>query len=126
MNEKAIKTRYSDAELNEFEALIDKKLQESKQQLDFYMSQLAERADNADTKVKGLDDGIGTAENERMTTMAGRLKKHISHLENAKIRIKNKVYGVCRESGILIAKERLRAVPHATLSIAAKQSKIKR
>ncbi len=126
MNEKAIKTRYSDEELSEFETLIDNKLQESKEQLNFYMSQLAERADNADTKVKGLDDGIGTAENERMTTMAVRLRKHISHLENAKIRITNKVYGVCRESGKLISKERLRAVPHATLSIVAKQSKIKR
>lgn len=126
MNEKALKTRYSDEELQEFEALIDKKLKESKEQLDFYMSQLADRADNPDTKVKGLDDGIGTAENERMTTMAARLRKHISHLENAKIRIKNKVYGVCRETGKLIAKERLRAVPHATLSIAAKQSKIRR
>lgn len=126
MNEKAIKTRYSDEELNEFETLIDKKLQESKEQLEFYMNQLAERADNPDTKVKGLDDGIGTAENERMTTMAARLRKHISHLENAKIRISNKVYGVCRETGKLISKERLRAVPHATLSIAAKQSKIKR
>jgi len=126
MNEKAIKTRYSDEELSEFETLIDNKLQESKEQLNFYMSQLAERADNADTKVKGLDDGIGTAENERMTTMAVHLRKHISHLENAKIRITNKVYGVCRESGKLISKERLRAVPHATLSIVAKQSKIKR
>ena len=126
MNEKAIKTRYSDEELQEFEELIDKKLQESKEQLDFYISQLADRADNPDTKIKGLDDGIGTAENERMTTMAARLKKHIQHLENAKIRIRNKVYGVCRETGKLISKERLRAVPHATLSIAAKQSKIKR
>jgi len=75
MNEKAIKTRYSDEELSEFETLIDNKLQESKEQLNFYMSQLAERADNADTKVKGLDDGIGTAENERMTTMAVRTWK---------------------------------------------------
>ena len=126
MNEKAIKTRYSDEELKEFESLINQKLQESKEQLDFYMTQLSDQSNNYYTKVKGLDDGIGTAENERLTTMAGRLKKHISHLENAKIRIQNKVYGVCRETGKLIAKERLRAVPHATLSIAAKQSKIKR
>ena len=90
------------------------------------MNQLADRADNPDSKIKGLDDGIGTAENERITTMAARLKKHVQHLENANIRIRNKVYGVCRETGKLIAKERLRAVPHATLSIAAKQSKIRR
>ena len=126
MNEKAEKTRYSDLELEEFKQIIDKKLKESREQLNFYMNQLADRADNPDSKIKGLDDGIGTAENERITTMAARLKKHIQHLENANIRIRNKVYGVCRETGKLIAKERLRAVPHATLSIAAKQSKIRR
>lgn len=126
MNEKAIKTRYSDEELQEFEELIDNKLKESKEQLDFYMNQLSDRANSSDAKVKGLDDGNGTAETERLTTMAARLRKHISHLENAKIRIQNKVYGVCRESGKLISKERLRAVPHATLSISAKQSKVKR
>ncbi|MEL6635273.1 MAG: TraR/DksA C4-type zinc finger protein [Bacteroidota bacterium] len=126
MNEKAEKTRYSDLELEEFKQIIDKKLKESREQLNFYMNQLADRADNPDSKIKGLDDGIGTAENERITTMAARLKKHVQHLENANIRIRNKVYGVCRETGKLIAKERLRAVPHATLSIAAKQSKIRR
>ena len=124
-NGKALKTRYSDEELKEFEAIIDKKLGKAKGQLDFYMSQLSDRADSSDAKVKGLDDGTGTAENERITTMAARQKKHISHLENAKIRIQNKVYGVCRETGTLISKERLKAVPHATLSIAAKQSKKK-
>ena len=70
-------------------------------------------------------DGLSTVESERLTTLAGRQRKLISHLENALIRIKNKVYGVCRESGVLISKERLMAVPHATLSIAAKQTKNK-
>lgn len=121
MSEKAIKTRYGDKELMEFEQIIDKKLEKSKQELNFYMNQLTEMADNPDSKVKGLDDGIGTAENERLTTMAARVKKHMQHLENAKIRIKNKVYGICRVTGKLISKERLRAVPHATLSIEAKQ-----
>ena len=124
MSEKAIKTRYSDDELRDFEQIIDKKLEKSRQELDFYMSQLSEMADNQDSKVKGLDDGIGTAENERLTTMAARVRKHMQHLENAKIRIKNKVYGICRVTGKLISKERLRAVPHATLSIEAKQQKI--
>ena len=124
MGEKAIKTRYGDKELQEFEQIIDKKLEKSKSELDFYVNQLADMADNPDSKVKGLDDGIGTAENERLTTLAARLKKHIQHLENAKIRIKNKVYGICRASGKLISKERLRAVPHATLSIKAKQQNI--
>ncbi len=117
------KTRYSDKELKEFEALIDEKLSKAQEQLDFYLNQLADLADNPDAKVKGLDDGIGTAESERITNLAGRQRKLIQHLQNAKIRIKNKVYGICRETGKLISKERLKAVPHATLSIEAKQNR---
>ena len=116
-----IKTRYTDEELQEFEQIIDKKLAEAREQLDFYKKQLAEMADNPDVKVKGLDDGTSTQENERLTSMAGRTRKYMQHLENAKLRIKNKVYGICRVTGKLISKERLRAVPHATLSIEAKQ-----
>ena len=118
-------TRYSDDELSVFENLIDEKLASARGQLEFYMTQLQEMAQNPDTKVKGLDDGLSTVESERLTTLAGRQRKLISHLENALIRIKNKVYGVCRETGVLISKERLMAVPHATLSIAAKQTKNK-
>jgi len=118
-------TRYSDSELAVFEKLINEKLTASRGELDFLMNQLQEMAQNPDTKVKGLDDGLSTVESERLTTLAGRQRKLISHLENALIRIKNKVYGVCRESGVLISKERLMAVPHATLSIAAKQTKNK-
>ncbi|MFT5386435.1 MAG: DnaK suppressor protein [Saprospiraceae bacterium] len=123
MNGKAIKTRYSDQELKEFETLVDKKLETARVELTFYRSILSDMADNPDSKIRGLDDGIGTQENERTTTLAGRLKKHIQHLENAKIRIQNKVYGICRVSGKLISKQRLMAVPHATLSIEAKQAK---
>ncbi len=123
MNQKAKKTRYSDEELEEFKAIIEKKLIKARNQLDFYMKQLSDMADNPDSKVKGLDDGIGTAENEQLTTLAARQKKHIQHLENALIRIQNKVYGVCRVTGKLISKDRLRAVPHATLSIEAKQAR---
>ena len=115
------KTRYSDEELKEFEAIIDEKLTKANKQLKFYLSQLEEMADNPDAKVKGLDDGVGSLESDRITSMAARQQNLIQHLENAKIRIKNKVYGVCRETGKLISKERLRAVPHATLSIEAKQ-----
>ena len=118
-------TRYSDAELAVFENLIVSKLESAQGQLEFYMTQLKEMAQNPDTKVKGLDDGHSTVESERLTTLAGRQRKLISHLDNALIRIKNKIYGVCRESGVLISKERLMAVPHATLSIAAKQTKNK-
>lgn len=123
MSSKSTKTRYSDIELKEFEDLIESKLNEAKTQLGFYINQLSASADNPDSKIKGLDDGINSAENERITTLAARLNKHIQHLENAKLRIKNKVYGICRVSGKLISKERLRAVPHATLSIEAKQNK---
>lgn len=123
MNQKAEKTRYSDEELEEFRGIIQEKLDKANKQLQFYLDQLSDMADNPDAKIKGLDDGIGTAENERLSNMAARQRKHIQHLENALIRIKNKAYGVCRVTGKLISKERLRAVPHATLSIKAKQNR---
>ena len=118
-----LKTRYNDEELKEFEALIVEKLEKARQQLTYYLQQLEDQAENPDIKLKGLDDGIGTAESERLNNMAARQEKLIKHLENALIRIKNKVYGVCRETGKLISKDRLRAVPHATLSIEAKQGR---
>ncbi len=123
MSEKAVKTRYTDSELEEFELLIDEKLSEARKQLDFYVQQLSDSSDNADSKSKGLDDSIGSVENEQISTLASRMRKHIQHLENAKLRIQNKVYGICRETGKLISKERLRAVPHATLSIDAKNKR---
>ena len=94
----------------------------AREQLEFYLKQLEDMAENPDNKIKGLDDGLSTLESERVSSMAARQQKLIQHLENAKIRIKNKVYGICRETGRLISKERLRAVPHATLSIEAKQA----
>ncbi len=123
MNQKVEKTRYSDEELEEFRLLISKKLDRAQEQLEFYLEQMSELADNPDAKIKGLDDGIGTLESERLTQMAARQRKHIQHLENALIRIQNKAYGICRVTGKLISKERLRAVPHATLSIEAKQNR---
>lgn len=116
-------TRYSDEELEEFRSLIEKKLERARGQLEYYEQQLQDMADNPDAKVRGLDDGTGTAESEAISGMALRQQKLIKHLENALIRIQNKTYGVCRETGKLISKERLRAVPHATLSIAAKQNR---
>lgn len=120
------KTRYSDSELEQFRNLIDEKLEKAKQEFTFYTNQLSDTANNPDSKIKGLDDGSGTAENERISAMAARTQKHIQHLENAKVRIQNKVYGICRESGKLISKQRLMAVPHATLSIEAKQNRSSR
>ncbi|HMQ81676.1 MAG TPA: TraR/DksA C4-type zinc finger protein [Saprospiraceae bacterium] len=116
--------RYSDEELEEFRNIIADKLTNAKEQLQFYLDQLAEDADGPDSKIKSLDDGVSTAEKERLTTLAGRQQKLIKHLENALIRIDNKVYGICRETGKLISKDRLRAVPHATLSIKAKQGRV--
>ncbi len=123
MDQSAEKTRYSDEELKEFDQIIDEKLAKAREQLQYYLNQLSDLADNPDSKIRGLDDGISTAESDRISSMAARQQALIQHLENAKIRIKNKVYGICRETGKLIAKERLRAVPHATLSIEAKQKK---
>ena len=116
-----VKTRYSDSELKVFDQVIDEKLSKAREQLSFYMEQIQELSDNDDSKLKGLDDGMSSVETERLYTMAARQKKLIQHLDNAKLRIQNKVYGVCRVSGKLISKERLMAVPHATLSIEAKQ-----
>lgn len=123
MGQNENKTRYSDAELEEFRDLIERKLKAAREQLEFYLEQLAETADSEDAKIKGLDDGVTTIERERLTTMAGRQKKLIQHLENALLRIENKVYGICRVTGKLIPKERLRAVPHATLSVEAKEKR---
>ena len=123
MNHKGEKTRYSDEELEEFKILIDNKLIKAKEQLNFYLVQLGEINENQNAKIKGLDDGNGTLELERMNTLAARQRKHIHHLENALLRIQNKVYGVCRATGKLISKGRLKAVPHATLSIHAKQAR---
>lgn len=116
----ATRLRYSDEELAEFRAIIDKKLGRARDDYEFYRASLKEVAADPDAKVKGLDDGTATAEMERLTNLAGRQQKLIRHLENALIRIENKIYGVCRETGALIPKARLRAVPHATLSVEAK------
>ncbi len=115
------RTRYSDSELEEFRVIIVEKLDSAHQQLRYYLRQLTELADNEDAKVKNLDDAVGSTEREYISSLAARQRSHIQHLENALHRIQNKVYGVCRATGKLIARERLLAVPHATLSLDAKQ-----
>jgi RNA polymerase-binding transcription factor DksA len=82
---------------------------------------MAELADNEDAKTKNLDDAVGFSEREHLNALAARQRNLIQHLDNALLRIHNKVYGVCRVTGKLIAKERLRAVPHATLCVDAKR-----
>lgn len=116
-------TRYSDEDLAEFRILIEDKLAKAKQQLNFYLNQLAEQTNSEDGKVRGLDDGTSTMANEESHNLANRQRKLVQHLENALLRINNKVYGICRVSGKLISKERLRIVPHTTLSIHAKQNR---
>ena len=97
------KTRYSDAELEEFRAIIQEKL------------------DKASPTFKVLEEGATTLSKEEAGQLAQRQMKFIQHLQAAMVRIENKTYGICRETGELIPKERLRAVPHATLSINAKK-----
>lgn len=126
MGQNAKKTRYSDEELDYFKSIVETKLQQAQDQYDFFMSQLNELTDRSDSKIKGLDDAFESSENERITNMAARQRKLIQHLQNAMIRINNKVYGICRQTGELIPKARLEAVPHATLSVEAKNSRVKK
>lgn len=116
--------RYSDEDLKEFEGLILEKLEQARQDLDQLRRSLSHEDDNStdDTSptFKMMEDGSETMSREETAQLAARQEKFIHNLENALMRIKNKTYGVCRDSGKLIAKERLRLVPHATLSIEAK------
>lgn len=124
------KTRYSDEELNEFKVLIEDKLEEAREDLRQLKQSLSYADDNStnDTasSFKMMEDGSETMSREETAQLAARQEKFISHLENALKRIENKTYGVCRATGKLIRKERLRLVPHATLSIEAKQQQDRR
>ncbi len=123
----AEKTRYSDEELDEFKQLILEKLERAKHDYEQMMAVLRNKEGNdvGDTSptYKVLEEGSATQSKEEITTMAARQQKFIQGLQSALVRIENKTYGVCRVTGKLIPKERLRAVPHATLSIEAKQMK---
>ena len=129
MNEKIEKTRYSDAELEEFRAIINEKLEKAKTDYDLLKATImnADGNDVTDTSptFKVLEEGAATLSKEEAGRLAQRQMKFIQSLQAALIRIENKTYGICRETGKLIPKERLRAVPHATLSIEAKQQGIK-
>jgi DnaK suppressor protein len=119
------KTRYTDAELQEFKLLIERKLEEAREELNDYQDQILKKntgSSDSDYKFNGLEDSSLLVEREYLSQQASRQAKFISHLEKALIRIENKTYGICRETGKLIAPERLRIVPHATLSIEAKNS----
>lgn len=125
MSENKIK-RYSDEDLQEFKELIDKKLEESKEDLALLRESLSHKGDHGtdDTSrsFNMMEDGSETMMREEMAQLAVRQEKFIKNLENALKRIENKTYGVCRATGNLIRKERLKLVPHATLSIEAKKA----
>ncbi|MFW6248251.1 MAG: TraR/DksA family transcriptional regulator [Bacteroidota bacterium] len=121
------KNRYSDQELAEFKEIILKKLDNAKNDYEELKNAVnhSESNDINDTapSFKVLEEGAATLSKEEAGKLAQRQLKFIQHLEAALIRIENKTYGICRETGKLINKDRLRAVPHATLSIEAKQNR---
>ncbi len=121
------KQRYSDEELQEFKALILGKLDKAKKDYEDLRATLshADGNDVQDTSptFKVLEEGASVLSKEETGKLAQRQLKFIQHLEAALVRIENKTYGICRETGKLIAKERLKAVPHATLSIDAKNNR---
>lgn len=118
------RTRYSDAELQEFREIINKKLDEARRDLELLRGSLSHTDDHGtdDTSptFKMMEDGSETLSREETAQLAGRQEKFINALESALMRIENKTYGVCRVTGKLISKDRLRLVPHTTLSIEAK------
>jgi RNA polymerase-binding transcription factor DksA len=123
----AEKTRYSDEELEEFRAIIMEKLELAQRDYDRLKSSIMNTdgndVDDTSPTYKVLEEGANTLSKEETTRLALRQLKFIQSLQAALVRIANKTYGVCRETGKLIPKERLRIVPHATLSVEAKSGR---
>jgi len=121
--------KYSDADLNEFRELINKKLEAAKKELTYLQGLITRKdemgGDNDDARYMTMEDGSMSMEREQLSQMASRQITYIDHLEKALMRIENKTYGICRVTGKLIDKARLRAVPHATLSLEAKLGLVK-
>lgn len=113
--------RYSEADLEEFKALIENKLAKATQDFNFMQDQIADMAEAKDNEGDWMDDTSSNIEIEMLSAMANRMKKHIQDLEFALLRIKNKTYGVCIVTGELIDKRRLLAVPATTKSVLGKQ-----
>jgi len=124
MKQENEKTRYSESDLQEFKGILLEKLRSAKEELSALATSLsspnANGTDDTAGTYKTLEDGSATLEKEQINQLAARQKKFIEQLEAALVRIENKTYGICRETGKLIPKERLRAVPHTTLSMEAK------
>ena len=123
----AEKTRYSDEELEEFRVLIEEKLKVAQEDyehtMDAVMNRDSNEADDTAPTYHALEEGSEVQSKEQLMAMAQRQLKFVQGLRAALVRIENKTYGICRETGKLIPKERLRAVPHATLSIEVKKDK---
>lgn len=121
------KKRYSDAELQEFKALIHKKLDEAEKDYALLRNSLSlsddHGTDDTGRTFNMMEDGSETLSREEVAQLCSRQETFIKNLQHALVRIENKTYGVCRETGKLIQKERLLLVPHATLSIEAKNAK---
>jgi RNA polymerase-binding transcription factor DksA len=121
--------RYNDTDLTEFRDLIQRKLDAAKKELSYLQGLITRKdemgGDNDDARYMTMEDGSMSMEREQLSQMASRQITFIDHLEKALMRIENKTYGICRVTGKLIDKARLRAVPHATLSIEAKMGSVK-
>jgi RNA polymerase-binding transcription factor DksA len=121
--------RYSDAELQEFKDIVMRKLDTARQELAYLHAYITRSddmsGDETDNRLMTMEDGSASMEREHLSQMASRQLDFIDKLEKALVRIENKTYGICRETGKLIDKARLKAVPHATLSIEAKTGKAK-
>lgn len=119
--------RYSDEDLMEFRELIQRKLETAKTELQYLQGVIMRKdeggTEDTENKYQSIEDGSASMDREQFTQLASRQISFITHLEQALVRIENKTYGICRETGKLIDKARLRAVPHATLSIEAKNAK---
>ena len=118
------RTSYSDADLQEFKAIIQQKIEKAEKDLallrESFINDQNNGTDDTSPTFKAFEEGAETLSKEQNAILAGRQEKFIRDLKHALIRIENKTYGICRVTGKLIDKERLKAVPHATLSIEAK------
>ena len=121
--------RYSDADLAEFKEIILKKLKSAKDEFHYLTAQIKHEnengTDDTGSAYVALDDGSASLQKESVSQLAARQQKFIDNLEAALVRVENKTYGICRVTGKLISKERLRAVPHTTQSIEAKKNQYK-
>jgi len=122
------KVRYSKEDLAEFKALLDKKLEGSRGEFTHLMASIKGTANGSDgnfNRIRTLEDGADVLEKEQLNQLAARTKKYIKQLEDALVRLQNGTYGVCVDTGKLISKDRLKAVPHTQHSIEAKLNKVR-